>query len=347
MEGKWSLDELYTGFDSAKFKNDCKKLEDIVAGYKEFVDSIIDSDKAMEIRLESYVKKAQELNYLTSDLFLYTQLTLSVDTKNDVALKTLENLQKLVAKLADTDARISKWIGSIENIEEITKKTELLKEHSFHFVEIKEKSKYILSDKEELMIAKMQITGSSAFEKLMELETSSLLVDIELDGEKKQMPLTMVRNLAYDKDPEVRKTAYFAELKAYEKIENSVAASLCGIKGEVITTCEARGFESPLQDVLLKSRMSQKTLDAMFKAMKESLPVFEKFFRRKGEMLGHKNGLPFYDMFAPLEGGDKTYTLEEAKTFVFENFGTFSDRLRKFAETAFDKKWVTKLLQQI
>ncbi|WP_297521858.1 M3 family oligoendopeptidase [uncultured Clostridium sp.] len=340
MEVKWSLDELYTGFDSEKFKNDYKKLENIVANYKGFADSIIDSDKDIVQRLERYIKNTQELEYLTSDLFLYTQLTLSVDTKNEVALKTLENLQKLVAKTADTGARISKWIGNIDNIEVITEKSELLKDHSFHLIEIKESSKYILSDKEELMIAKMQTTGSSAFEKLMELETSSLLVDIELNGEKKQMPLTMVRNLAYDKDPEVRKIAYFAELKAYEKIENSVAASLCGIKGEVITTCEARGFESPLQDVLLKSRMSKKTLDAMLSAMKESLPVFEKFFKRKGEMLGHKNGLPFYDMFAPLEGGDKTYTLEEAKAFVFENFGTFSDRLRNFAETAFDKKWV-------
>ncbi|MGL4454229.1 MAG: M3 family oligoendopeptidase [Sarcina sp.] len=340
MEGKWNLNKLYTGFDSEKFKGDYKKLEEFVEGYKAFADSIINSDEDIVKRLESYVKNAQEFAYLTSDLFLYTQLTLSVDTKNETALKTLENLQKLVAKTADTGARISKWIGSIENLEEITQKTELLKDHEFHFAEIKEKSKYILSDKEELMIAKMQTTGSSAFEKLMELETSSLLVDIELDGEKKQMPLTMVRNLAYDKDPEVRKTAYFAELESYKKIENSVAASLCGIKGEVITVCEARGFESPLDDVLLKSRMSKKTLDAMISAMKESLPAFEKYFRRKGEMLGHENGLPFYDMFAPLEGGDKTYTLEEAKKFVFDNFGTFSDRLKNFAKTAFEEEWV-------
>ena len=340
MEGKWNLDKLYTGFDSEKFKNDIEKLIKKIDGYKEFADSLINSNDDIVKRLEAYINDKIEISYLAGDLFNYTNLILSVDTTNEIGLKTYDKLQNILAKSADTDARLTKWVGDIEGLLDIVEKSELLKEHKYSFAEVLKGSKYILSDKEELMIAKLKTTGSSAFSKLMELETSSLKVDIELDGKKQQLPLTMVRNLAYDKNQEVRKTAYFAELKAYEKIENSVAAALSGIKGEVITITEARGFKSPLDEVLLQSRMSKKTLDAMISAMKASLPTFEKFFKRKSELLGNEGPLPFYDMFAPLEGGDKTYSFDEAKEFVLDNFGSFSENLKAFAKKAMDEKWI-------
>ena len=73
--------------------------------------------------------------------------------------------------------------------------------------------------------------------KFKDMLTSKLMVDVPLHGEIKSMPLTMARNLAHDSDPEVRKAAYEAELKAYEKVDDSLAACLSNIKGEVITLC--------------------------------------------------------------------------------------------------------------
>ena len=92
------------------------------------------------------------------------------------------------------------------------------------------------------------------------------------------------RNLAYDKDPAKRKAGYEAELKAYKKIEESSAAALNGIKGEVITLAELRGYKSPLEETVLNSRMDEETLNAMLTAMKEFLPVFHKYYKREGRV---------------------------------------------------------------
>ena len=75
----------------------------------------------------------------------------------------------------------------------------------------------------------MRNTGSNAWSKLKDLVTSTLKIDIELDGEKKQLPLSIIRNMAYEKIG-VKKEAYEAELAAYKKIEDTVAACLNGIK---------------------------------------------------------------------------------------------------------------------
>ena len=201
-------------------------------------------------------------------------------------------------------------------------------------------SKYLLSDKEESIIANMKNTGSNAWSKLKDNLISSLMVEIKENDEVKEYPLTVVLNMAEDKSEEVRKRAYEAEISSYKKVEEGVAAALNGIKGEVLTVCDFRGYKSPLEKTLLDSRMDEESLNAMLDAMKESLPVFRKYLRRKAEMLGHKNGLPFYDLYAPISNADMKFTYDEGAKFVVKNFRTFSDNLGNFAQKAIDNNWI-------
>ena len=53
-------------------------------------------------------------------------------------------------------------------------------------------------------------------------------------------------------------------------------------------------------------RMDEKTLDAMWTAIREALPELREYFKAKGRLLGHKNGLPFYDLFAPVGHASRT-----------------------------------------
>lgn len=85
-----------------------------------------------------------------------------------------------------------------------------------------EQSKYLLSDKEESIIANMKNTGSNAWSKLKDNLISSLKVEINEDGEVKEYPLTVVLNMAEDKCEEVRKRAYEAEIASYKKLKREL-----------------------------------------------------------------------------------------------------------------------------
>lgn len=340
MELTWSLKELYESFEDEAFKKDVTLCDEYIEEFNKWVNGITVDYTSVITKLETYIEKSNFGRALFSKLFSFAELILSVDTKNELALKNLEILEQKITGLAEAEARLNKWIGGIEKIEDLLKESQLLKEHSFHLTETIEHSKYLLSDKEEAVIAKMRNTGSNAWLKLKDLLTSTLLVDIELEGEKKQLPLTVIRNMAYEKDAVLRKKAYEAELTAYKKIEDGVAAALNGIKGEVITVSNLRGYKYPLEETLLNSRMDEESLDAMLTAMRESLPAFRKYFKRKGELLGSNSGLPFYDLFAPIGDADMSFTYEEGKKFVEDNFRTFSDKLANFARKAFDNNWI-------
>lgn len=337
---RWSLDELYLSFESKEYVDDLGKLDNLVEEINNWADENLDSSNNPVEKMEKYILFSQKITSLLSKLSAFARLTNSVEAKNETSLQYLDLLNVKSTELTKPKVRFQSFIKEIENLDELIKKSNLLKEHSFFLNQIKKKTKYMLSEKEEVLISKMATTGSTAWASLQNMISSTLLVDIEIDGEKKQLPLPVVRNLAYDKDSNLRKTAYFAELEAYKKIEESSAAALNGIKGEVLTISELRGFDSPLEETLVDSRMDKETLDAMLTAMKEFLPVFHKYYRRKAELLGHENGLPFYDMFAPIGQVNISFTYEEAMEYIIDNFKSFSNRLADYVKNAYEKNWL-------
>lgn len=337
---RWSLDELYSSFDSKEYKDDLDKLNSLIEEFNNWAKESLGSiDNPVE-KMEKYILLSQDLSRLFSKLSAFARLTNAVEAKNEESLKYLDLLNVKSTELTKAEVMFQSFMKDINNLDEIINKSDLLKEHEFYLNQIKKHTKYMLSEKEEVLIAKMANTGSSAWSKLQNMISSTLLVDINIDGKEKQLPLPVVRNLAHDSDPEVREKAYFAELEAYKKIEESSAAALNGIKGEVLTTSALRGYTSPLEETLVKSRMDKETLDAMLTAMKEFLPVFHKYYRKKAELLGYENGLPFYEMFAPIGEVNISFTYDEAMEYIINNFKSFSKRLSDFVKNAYEKNWL-------
>lgn len=340
MDMKWSLNELYSSFESNEFKKDLKEVDEQIEKIKKWVELNLNSkDKAVE-KIEEYINLNIRFRKIFTKLMTFANLTISVDANDEKAAKVIDILQMKYAELTEPTVRFKKWLGSFNNLEELIEASKLLKEHEFYLFELKEKSKYLLDEKEEKIIAKMSNTGSKAWSKLQKVLSSTLLVDIEVEGEQKKLPLPIVRNLAFSKEAEIREKAYYAELKSYEKIAQSSAACLNGIKGEVITVSEMRGYNSPLEETLINSRMDEETLNTMFMALKESLPVFHKYYRVKSKILGHKNGLPFYDIQAPIGNINRQFSYNDAREYIVKNFRTFSDKLADFADYAFENRWI-------
>lgn len=337
---RWSLDELYTSFDSKEFQEDIERYEMLIQEFSNWSENKLGNSEDSLQTIEEYISYLQQLSTLGTKLSAYASLVSSVDAKDDVALQYSNKLSVMGSNLTKPNVKFQSFLKQINNLQELITSSELLKTHEFFLAQIKLNSNYMLSEKEEVLISKLKNTGSTAWTNLQNKVSSTLMVDINLKGENKILPLPAIRNLAYSADAETRKTAYEAELASYKKIEDSSAAALNGIKGEVLTITELRGYSSPLEEVLLQSRMDRETLDAMFTAIKEFLPVFHKYYRRKGELLGHNNGLPFYDMFAPMGSIERTFTYKEAMDYVVDNFRTFSDKLSDFAQNAYEKNWL-------
>ena len=102
-----------------------------------------------------------------------------------------------------------------------------------------------------------------------------------------------------------------------------------------------RGYASPLEMVLTKNRMEKSIIDTMFAAIREYLPFFRAYYKKKAKMLGLSGSLPFYDIFAPVTTkAQSNFTYEKAADFIVEKFSTFSRKLGDFARNAFENNWI-------
>jgi pepF/M3 family oligoendopeptidase len=333
---KWNLDALYSSFDSKAFLDDLDKIEKLIKQGNDYALKEFNDVENAEEKLEKYILASEELRSVLLKAYAFCSLTMSTDTTNENAMKYLNKLQVLSSQTTTATTKFSKWVPKIQNIKELIEKNPVLNEADYFLNRIIDGSKYVLSDEVEMVISKMQQTSSSAWGQLQGELTSTLKVDY--DG--KEITLSEVRNLSSDKDQEVRKAAYLAEQAAYPKVAQSVAYAMNGVKGEVNTICELRGFESALDQAVYQSRMERSTLDALIEAMKDYLPNFRAYLKRKGTLLGHDNKIPYYDIFAPLGESSKKFTEEEAMNYIFKNFASFSPELENLARRAWNEEWI-------
>lgn len=343
MDLNWSLNELYDSFSGEAFQEDLNKLDRYIIEMNELVAKITDNHEEEQIKLGQYITLSEKISLMFEKLGVFSELTVSVNSKDEEGNRYSDIISQKQSDLAEAETRMSKWIREIKDIDEVINESELLMAFRFFLEEIVRQSKYLLSEKEEVLLAKMKNTGSTAWVNYKNLLIANHKVEIEIDGEKQSLPLTVVLNMAYEKDSALRRKAYLAEIDSYKKIEDGIAAALNGIKGEVITVSKMRGYASPLDMTLEESRMSKDTLNAMLNAMKESLPIFRKYLRRKAEMLGYTNGLPFYELYAPVIEKDMKYSYEQGKAFVEKQFRSFDESLGDYAKKAMENRWIDVL----
>lgn len=334
MNTEWSLEVYYKGYEDPAFAEDFELLQknaqalETALGQAREQDDVQGLVTVLEAK-EAYAKVLFKLNE-------YLGLRNSVDTTDGKTLDYIGRLDKINASTAKAQSAMDKYIAGVADLEACIAAHPLLTEYAFLLRNTKKNAVHLFSDEMEAMISRMNLSGGNAWGRLFDYLTSTLKVDY--DGE--QITLPAVRNLANDPDGAVRKKAYEAELASYAKIEGSIAYALNNIKSQVRMLAQERGYGSALTMTLDQSDMKRETLDAMFGAMQEYLPVFHKYMRAKAEYLGYHNGLPWFEMLAPLGRNDKKYTLEETKQCLLDSFGQFSKDMADMMERAFDEEWI-------
>lgn len=333
MKTNWDLTVFYKDFDDPEFKDDLARLPKAIDAFTAAIAAPAEDEVE---KLVSLVHQEEALSNLFERLSLMIELTLSVDANNKAANAAMAPLMRAVMGSSLASNAFSRYLASLENLDAIIDADDELKARAFALREAAEDAKHQLPEALEKPVLKMQLSGGEAFSQLRDKLDATLLVDY--DG--KQIPLSAVRALAYDGDADTRRRAYEAELASYKKIELPMSFCLNNLKAEGETMAALKGYKGVLDMALAHSRMDEKTLEAMWTAIREALPELREYFKAKGRLLGHENGLPFYDLFAPVGQSTRTYTVEEARALLLDLFGKFCPEVGEMMRTAFDEGWI-------
>ncbi len=332
MKNTWDLSFLYKGFEDEAFQADLARLPEAIAEQK----AMLDSELPVQEKLEKLMDADEALSALMDRLFNFSGLTLATDANNGVAQQYEDKLSVIVNDASLVGSAITRFVSSIENLEEIIAASEKLQPIAFTLREMKKAASHTIPAEIEPWMLQMRLSGGSAFSQLRDKLDSTHTVDYR----GQSLPLPAVRGMAYDGDASVRKDAYEAEIASYKKIELPMSYCLNSIKMEARTLAKAKGYDSVLDMTLDQNRMDRETLEAMITAIKEYLPHFRRYLRAKAAYLGHADGLPFYDLFAPVGKASKAYTIEEAREVLLREMGKFTPAMAEFMDNAFEQRWI-------
>ncbi len=334
MNDVWNLDPIYKGFDDPAFGADMTSLEETAKEMTAFAGKL--TEKEPLETLKEGIALQEKFSDLIGKLAGYASLRQAANTRDADAGSKMGQVMAVYSTVAAPMAAYRQWASSLPNLMELVEQDENLKDYTFLFAKEQESSRYLLPGIGEAVMAKMELSGGSAWSDLQQYLTST--VPVTYRGQITNLPT--VRNLAYDADPQVRKDAYEAEIACYDRIKDAVAFALNSIKLETLSDCELRGYASPLERTLKHSYMEKATLDAMLGAMDEYLPKFWQYLKAKGKALGHENGLPWYDLFAPMGNASTKFTAEDARNYLVNLFADFDSELSEMVATAFDNAWI-------
>ena len=343
---RWDLKNVYPGLESPELENAIQDIQIKTEALKKFYQEELvpcqpgDPKEKINQTLSQMVDQINLLYVQSSTIRAYLQSFIATDSFNQTAARIGSQFDQVMVGVQKVVVLLEAWVGKFkDDLPEVLALGDSAGDHKFPIMEIAEQSKYLMSEKEEILASELSLAGSRAWGKLQGTVTSQKTVDFDLGGETKTLPMPALINLHSHPDESVRKRAYEAEMAAWKSVEEPLAACMNGVKGWVNTLNQKRGRKDALHQSLDQGRIDRETLQAMMSAMEDSFPIFQRYFKAKAARFGQK-ALPWWNVFAPTGKSEKEFTFPEAANFILKHFGSFSPELRQFAQTAFDNNWV-------
>ncbi len=341
----WDMSVVYPGLDSPEFAQDfaaiVQDIQQLASSFdthhiEELPNLTVDSEV-----IQTFETITNQLNTVldrTRTLSVYISCFVNTNSYDTLAQARMSELQRSLVLLSQLSTRMTAWLGSLD-VEALIAGSTLAQEHAYALRKAKEQAAHLMSSPEESLAAELNVSSGSAWTRLHGNITSQLTLAVEVDGETQELPMSAVRNMAYDADRDVRRRAYEAELTGWQKAALPLAAAMNSIKNEVQVLALRRHWQSALDASLFANSIDNQTLEAMLSAARASFPDFRRYLHAKARALGVSR-LAWYDLFAPIGTENRVWEFDEAAAFIVEQFGTYSDRLAGFAARAFSKHWI-------
>ena len=272
-------------------------------------------------------------------LLSYVYATVSTNSRDERAQGLLSELEDLDARVTPLLARLADWVASLDANDLALVSTEA-KEHLGPLTRLQARAEHQMSEQQEGLYAELATTGSSAWGRLQGDLTSQLSTQVDLPTGAQTLPMAAIRGLATDGDVAVRKAAYDAEMRAWPTVAVACAAAMNSIKGEANIVNKRRNWSSPLDASLYANSVSRETFDAMQAAVHSSLPDFRRWMRVKGRLHGDRNGLAWWNLFAPLSIAPGKITWDEGISLVKGAFANYSQNLAHLVDRSIDESWL-------
>ena len=336
----WDLSELFAGVADPRIEKALKKTFGKAKKLKNKFKGKVSALQPGEIgeMLGEYERILAELSKVET----YAYMMFSADTSLGASGALLRKVEHEVSLVSSELFFVELELGMLgaDKLAFLAARKEL--QNYVHYLRfLAEESKHHLSEAEEVIVSRKNLSGKNAFARLFDEELSGERYEIFREGRKKELGQEEILGLLYTaKDRAVRKNAAEVFSKGLKKKEKTLAFIFNTLVADKKAEDELRKFSFPEQARHLSNELSRKEVEAMVKAVEDGYPLVKRYYLLKKKILGVSE-LYDFDRYAPSPYADgKKYSFAEARRIVEEALGEFSPKFALMAEEMFQKKHI-------
>ncbi|WP_304970289.1 M3 family oligoendopeptidase, partial [Romboutsia ilealis] len=334
---KWKIDLMYSSKES--IDKDIENIKSYINEIKQYKGKLSQSKENLYEALNIYEKASQ----LLQNLYVYTHMKQHEDTRINENQAMATKTDMLSTELSTASSYMVPEIISIDE----SKLKEYLEDEKLSFYkkyidEILREKPHTLSEKEEEILAAVSDLTSvpeNAYDMLSYADMEFPEIENE-DGEIVKLTHSNFSTFLKSKNNRVRKDAFDAMYKTYDKYKNTFASMLYGgIKSEIFYS-KARKYESALYASLFQDDISVDVYNNLIKAVDENLDTLNRYVDIKKKFLGLED-IHMYDLYVPLtESFDMKIPYEEAQEIVLNALKPLGEEYLGLIKRAFEENWI-------
>lgn len=340
----WDLDSIFSGgSDSPALNERLEQLEKQINTYYQSVNQW-DHSVSTNDELTTLIKQQETITEGFSQCNSYITALLSANVKDTQAKLLSGKLYALLPRWQSADTILSKKFAEIsDNNWQTLLQTDEFSLIAFRMNEIRRDGHRLLSEAEENIINTLSLDGLNAWSSHYDTIVGTIVIPFEENGKVTDLSAGQAFNkMMGDPDPLVREKLFIAWEKAWQEKTSLLSDTLNHLDGFRLSTYKLHGMNDYLQKPLEYNRLKKETLDVMWATIQKNKQPLVDYLTRKANLFG-KEKMEWQDQDAPIILGDlkeKTFTFDEAASFIIENFQKFSPKMATFAQFAFEKSWI-------
>jgi len=333
----WNLGDLYLDIESWDRSRSQISLK--FAKIKDCEGKLGESSKSLSTCLDL-------INDTYKDLlknYTYSFLAKDTDLGNSSFRERSSLSQALFVKFGEATSFLNPEIVTIgkTKLNEYITNDLGLKNHDFYIQNTLRQSKFILSPKEEAIIATLRdtmSTPSSAYEVLTNAEIPWPEVTLS-DGKSVRLDpsgySTYRRSLVRDD----RMLVFDKFWSTFQNYKQTLAITLQGQVKNDIAMAKIKGYASSLDQALSEENIPKEVYETLVSSVNEGLPSLHRLIKLRQRVLGLKTS-EYYDIYPSVVSIDKTYSLEDAKKLSLEALKPLGKSYTETLSNSLDKNWM-------
>ncbi|MFD1738648.1 M3 family oligoendopeptidase [Bacillus salitolerans] len=338
----WNLDKIFpNGSQSTQFKSFIKQMELKVQAFEENVKVSSTPIEVKEVNnVLTLVQYIAEIRVSLSQAKSFITCLVSQNPKDQAAVI-------LRGKVAQIESRFEKELSKVKKLLAKTKqdvwknllKTEELESFNFVLNEWRDNTPNQLSEESQNLMSDLMSDGYHAWGNFYHALVSSVSVNVEIEGEERNLSVGQAINLRSHPNEKVRKHSHYALEDIWQEKEDLFSNILNHIGGFRLQVYKMHGIKSVIEEPLKKNRMKEETLDVMWSVISKYKRFFANYLNHKAKLNGDTK-MKAYNFWAPYTNNNQEIKYDDAVKLIIEHFKEFGPELESFVIEAFKEGWV-------